>query len=37
MFINSYNIIGELYKIMQSSKGVIKFIRIVQVKIIIKG
>ena len=32
-----YNIIGELIKIMQSSKGMIKLIRIIQVKIIIES
>ena len=35
--INSCNIIGELNKIMQSSKGMIKLIRVIQVKIIIES
>ena len=35
--INSYNFIGELNRTMQSSEGVIKLIRIIQVKIIIKS
>ena len=34
--INSYNFLGELNKIMQSSKGMIKLIRVIQVKIIIE-
>ena len=35
--IESYNIIGELNKIMQSSKDMINLIRIIELKIIIKG
>ena len=35
--IDRYNIIGEVNKIMQSSKGMIKFIRVVQVKVILEG
>ena len=35
--IDRYNIIGELNKIMQSSRGMIKLIRIIHVKIIIEG
>ena len=35
--INSYNIIGELNKIMQSSEGMIELIRVIQVKIIIES
>ena len=34
--IERYNIIGELNKIMQSSKGMIKLIRVIHVKIIIE-
>ena len=34
--IECYNIIGELNKVMQSSRGRIKFIRIIELKIIIK-
>ena len=37
IIINSYNIVGELYKIKQSSKGMIKLIKVIRVKIIIKG
>ena len=37
IIINSYNLIGELNKMMQSSKGMVKLIRVIQVKIIIKG
>ena len=32
-----YNIIGELNKMMQSPEGMIKFIRRIELKIIIKG
>ena len=35
--IDRYNIIGELNKIMQKSKGDIKLMRVIQVKIIIEG
>ena len=35
--INSYNIFVELNKILQSSKGMIKLIRIIQVKIVIES
>ena len=35
--IERYNIIGELNKTMQSSNGMIKFIRVIELKIIIKG
>ena len=35
--IERYNIIGELKKVMQSSKGMIKLIRIIELKIIVKG
>ena len=35
--IDRYNIIGEMNKKMQSSKGMIKFIKVIQVKIIIEG
>ena len=35
--IESYNIIGELNKIWQSSKGMIKLIRIIEIKIVIKN
>ena len=35
--IQRYNILGELNKIMESSKGMIKFIRVIELKIIIKG
>ena len=35
--IERYNIIGELNKVMQSSKGMIKLIRIIEMKYIIKG
>ena len=35
--INSYNIIGALSKIMQTSKGMIKLVRIIQVKFIIES
>ena len=37
IIINSYNIIGELNKIKQSSRRMIKLIKVIQVKNIIKG
>ena len=37
IIINRFNIIGELNKIMQKSRGEIKLIKIFEVKIIIKG
>ena len=37
IIIDRYNIIGELNKIMQKSKGKIKLIKIIEVKILIKG
>ena len=37
IIINRYNIIGELIKFMQKSKGEIKLIKIIEVKIIIEG
>ena len=37
IIINHYNIIGELNKIMQKSRGEIKLIKIIEVKIIIEG
>ena len=37
IIIDRYNIIGELYKIMQESRGEIKLIKIIEVKIIIEG
>ena len=35
--LNCYNIIGGVNKIMQSSKGLCEFIRIIELKIIIQG
>ena len=35
--IDCYNIIGGVNKIMQSSKGMCKFIRIIELKIVIEG
>ena len=35
--IERYNIIGEVDKIMQSSKGMCKFVRIISLKIIVEG
>ena len=35
--IERYNIIGELNEIMQSPKGVIKFIRVIELKITVQG
>ena len=35
--IENYNIVGELKKIMQSSEGLCKLIRIIEIKIIING
>ena len=37
IIIDRYNIIGELNKIMQKSRGEIKLIKIIEVKIIIEG
>ena len=37
IIIERYNIIGELNKIVQSSKGMIEFIRVIGLKIIVKG
>ena len=35
--IEGYNNIGELTEVIQSSKGMIKFVRIIEIKIVIKG
>ena len=35
--IERYNLIGEVNKVMQSSKGMIKFVRIIEFKIVLRG